>query len=151
MNQSKRAVCLSSLCFCLAIAASVPASAHGPKPAGIVTAFHEALKSGDREAALELLLPETLILESGHLQTVTEYAEHHLASDIAMSQATSFEVLEQSEQTVGDVAWIVTRSRRTGSFSEREIDSMTVETVVLHHVKTGWRIAHIHWSSVKKP
>lgn len=147
MNQSRRAVCLSSLCFGLAIAATVPALAHGPKPADIVTAFHEALKSGDREAALELLLPETLILESGHLQTVTEYAEHHLTSDIEMSKATSFEVLEQSMQTVEDVAWVVTRSRRTGTFKERKIDSTGVETMVLHHVKAGWRIAHIHWSS----
>ena len=151
MSQSKRAVRLCSLCIGLVIAGTAPVLAHGPKPTGIVTAFHEALKSGDREAALELLLPETLILEAGRAQTVEEYAEHHLAADMALSQATSREILEQSDQTVEKVAWVVTRSRTTGSFKEREVDSTGVETVVLRHVKAGWRIAHIHWSSAKKP
>ena len=70
---------------------------------------------------------------------------------MAFSQATSREILEQSDQTVEDVAWVMTRSRTMGSFKDREIDSKGVETVVLQHVKDGWRIAHIHWSSVGKP
>ena len=151
MSQSRKAMWFCILCVGLVLAATAPVAAHGPKPTGIVTAFHEALKSGDREATLELLLPETLILEAGRAQTVEEYAAHHLAADMAFSQATSREILEQHDQTVEDVAWVVTRSRTTGSFKESEVDSTGVETVVLHHVKAGWRIAHIHWSSVKKP
>ena len=151
MSRSKRAQWFCSLSIGLVVAGTAPVAAHGPKPIGVVAAFHEALKSGDRDAALELLLPETMILEAGHSQTVEEYAEHHLAADMAFSQATSREILEQRDQTVENVAWVVTRSRTTGSFKEREVDSTGVETVVLHHVKTGWRIAHIHWSSAKKP
>jgi hypothetical protein len=109
------------------------------------------MDSGDREAALELLLPEALIFEAGRGQTVEEYAAHHLASDMAFSQATSREILEQSDQTVDNVAWVMTRARTTGTFEDREIDSTGVETFVLQHVKAGWRIAHIHWSSAKKP
>ena len=151
MSQFKKAALFCTLCVGMAVAGTAPVATHGPKPLGIVAAFHEALKSGDREAALELLLPETLILEAGRAQTVEEYAEHHLAADMAFSQATSREILEQSDQTVEGVAWVVTRSRTTGSFKEREVDSTGVETVVLHHVKAGWRIAHVHWSSAKKP
>ena len=142
---------LFSLCIGLILAATAPSLAHGPKPPGIVTAFHEALESGDRDAALELLLPEALILEGGHSQTVVEYAESHLAADMAFSQATSREILEQNDQMVGEAAWVITRSRTTGTFKDRMIDSTGVETVVLQHVKAGWRITHIHWSSAKKP
>ena len=152
MSQSKSALWLFSLGISLILAATAPSLAHGPKPTGIVTAFHEAMESGDRDAALELLLPEALIFEGGRAETVEEYAAHHLVADMALSQATSREILEQSDQTVGDVvAWVMTRTRTTGSFKERKIDSTGVETVVLQHVKAGWRIAHIHWSSAKKP
>jgi len=151
MSQFKRAVWSCGVCVGLLLAATAPVLAHGPKPLGIVVAFHAALESGDREAALELLLPEAMVFEGGRGQTVEEYASHHLASDIRFSQATSREILEQSDQTVGEVAWVTTRSRRTGSVEERAIDSMGVETVVLQHVKAGWRIAHIHWSSATKP
>lgn len=151
MSRSKKAVWFCSLGVGLVLAATAPLLAHGPKPLGIVTAFHEAMESGDREAALELLLPEALIFEAGRSQTVDEYAAHHLAADMAFSQATSREILEQSDQTVDNVGWVMTLSRTTGSFKDREIDSKGVETIVLQHVKDGWRIAHIHWSSVKKP
>lgn len=150
MSRFKRRMLSCSLGVALVLAAA-PVSAHGPKPLGIVSAFHAAMESGDREAALELLLPEALIFESGRGQTVEEYAAHHLAADIAFSQATTREILEQSDQTVEDVAWVLTRSRTTGNFKDREIDSTGVETFVLQHVKAGWRIAHIHWSSAKKP
>ncbi len=151
MSRFKSAMWSCSLGVGLFLAAAAPVPAHGPKPIGIVTAFHAALESGDREAALDLLLAEALIFEAGRGQTVDEYAAHHLATDIAFSQATSREILEQSDQTVENVAWVMIRSRTTGSFKDREIDSKGVETVVLQHVKDGWRIAHIHWSSVREP
>ena len=151
MSRFKRTMWSCSLGVGLVLATAAPVLAHGPKPIGIVTAFHAAMDSGDREAALELLLPEALIFEAGRGQTVEEYAAHHLASDMAFSQATSREILEQSDQTVDNVAWVMTRARTTGTFEDREIDSTGVETFVLQHVKAGWRIAHIHWSSAKKP
>ena len=151
MSRFKRTMWSCSLGVGLVFAAAAPVLAHGPKPLGIVTAFHAALESGDREAALELLLPEALVFEAGRGQTVEQYAAHHLAADMAFSQATSREILEQTDQTVDNVAWVMTRSRATGNFKDREIDSTGAETIVLQHVKAGWRIAHIHWSSAKKP
>ncbi len=131
----------------VALVATSPAIAHGPQPAQVVADFHAALKSQNHEAALALLLPEAAIYESGGAETVAEYGSHHLHGDMAFSAATTLEVLEQAKQIVGDVAWVMTRSRTTGKYQDREIDSTGVETVVLQHVKDGWRIAHIHWSS----
>ena len=124
MSQFKRALWSCSLSIGLALVGAAPGLAHGPKPVGIVAAFHEAMESGDRDAALELLLPEALIFESGHSESVEKYAASHLAADMAFSQATSREILEHSDQMVGEVAWVITRSRTTGTFKERTIDSI---------------------------
>ena len=124
--------------------------AHGAQPVQVVANFHAALTAQEKEKALELLLPDAVIYESGGAETVEEYGSHHLLGDMAFSAATQREILEQTKQVVDNVAWVMTRSRTTGSYKDREIDSTGVETVVLHHVKAGWRIAHIHWSSRSK-
>jgi hypothetical protein len=104
----------------------------------------------DQEKALGLLLPDAQIFESGGAETVEHYAAHHLGADMAFSAATEREVVEQSKKIVGDVAWVITSTRTTGSFRDKPIDSLGVETMVLQHVEAGWRIAHIHWSSRSK-
>ncbi|HVS63417.1 MAG TPA: nuclear transport factor 2 family protein [Thermoanaerobaculia bacterium] len=124
--------------------------AHGLQPIQVVESFHAALEEQEKEKALELLLPDATIFEGGIAETVEQYAAHHLMGDMAFAAATKGELLEQSKQVVGDVAWVMTRSHRSGTFRDREIDSIGVETVVLRHVEAGWRIAHIHWSSRRR-
>lgn len=131
----------------LGLVLATGAYAHGPQPLQVVTDFHAALKAQEKDKALELLLPDALIYESGGAETVEQYGSHHLLGDMAFSAATEREILEQTKQIVDDIAWVMTRSRTTGTYKDKEIDSIGVETVVLHHVKEGWRIAHIHWSS----
>ena len=121
--------------------------AHGPQPVQVVADFHAALTAQDKDKALALLLPTASIYESGGAETVTEYASHHVMGDMAFSATVGREIVEQSKQMVGDVAWIMTRYRNTGTYKDKTIDSITVETAVLHHVKEGWRIAHLHWST----
>ena len=80
MSRFKRTMWSCSLGVGLVLATAAPVLAHGPKPIGIVTAFHAAMDSGDREVALELLLPEALIFEAGRGQTVENPdAERRLA------------------------------------------------------------------------
>ena len=52
-----------------------------------MTAFHAALAAGDSAAALALLAPDAVVLESGEVETRAEYAAHHLAADIEFSRA----------------------------------------------------------------
>jgi ketosteroid isomerase-like protein len=124
--------------------------AHGATPTQVVENFHKALVAGDGEAALALLLPDATIYEQGASQTKEEYASHHLAADMAFASAVEREVVDQSKKEVGDVTWITTRTHTTGTYKDKTIDSRGVETVVLQHVKEGWRIAHVHWSSGSK-
>lgn len=134
--------------------------AHGPAPAtasvaaeaagaaGVVDAFHAALKSGDTAAALGLLAPDVMIFEEGGVErSRDEYASHHLASDAAFAAAVDSTVRRRSGWADGDMAWITSEGRTAGQFNGRAVDRLTTETMVLKRHADGWRIRHIHWSS----
>ena len=112
-----------------------------------VNGFHDALRRGDAKAAMELLAPDAVILESGSAETRTEYEQHHLKDDIAFARTAQNTRSLLSVQREGDAAWVVSTSRTTGSFGGREINSVGTELVVLTKSAKGWRIRAIHWSS----
>jgi ketosteroid isomerase-like protein len=125
---------------------SIAGAQEGPEAA--VSAFHEALASDNRQNVLALLGPEVVIFESGGAElSRDEYASHHLAADMEFAAATEARVVDRRSGGDDEIAWVLTRSETTGTFREREIDSLGVETMVLRRSEDGWRIVHIHWSS----
>ena len=129
--------------------APIDALAASARPAAsVVDAFHAALRRGDTQAALGLLATEALIFEAGGVERgKAEYASHHLAADAAFSQAVPAIVTRRSGEAVGNIAWITSEGRTTGTYKGRAVDRRTVETMVLRRAKAGWKIVHIHWSS----
>ena len=151
-----------ALAAALALTAPVAASAqehadhgahHGASTAdsaavaGVVADFHAALAGADTAGALELLAPGARILEGGGVETVEEYASHHLPADMAFASAVSRERGPLQVTVRGDVAWAVSTSRVTGTYRDRAIDSRGAELVVLSRHGGSWRIEAIHWSS----
>lgn len=123
----------------------VPQSA---TPAEVVDAFHAALDAGDREAALAQLAEEVVIFESGGAEmSREEYAGHHLGGDIVFSAAVDREIVDRRHEVVGQIAHVLSRTRTTGTFRDREIDATGVETMILQRREATWKIVHIHWSS----
>lgn len=124
--------------------------------AGAITAavdgFHDALGRGDAKAAMELLAPDAVILESGAAETRDEYEKHHLTEDIAFSRAVTTTNSTLAVHIDGNVAWVSSTSRATGTFNGRQVNSAGVELMVLTNSPAGWRIRAIHWSghAVKK-
>lgn len=120
--------------------------------AAAVEAFHEALRTGDRDAALALLAEDALIFEAGGAErSRAEYASHHLAADSAFAAATRATVTRRSGDASGEVAWITSEGRTTGEFNGRAVDRISTETMLLRREGGGWRIHHIHWSSRAAP
>lgn len=115
--------------------------------AAALRAFHEALAHGDSSAALQLLAPDAVILEAGGRETRDDYRAHHLPGDITFAQAIPAERAEPAVVVAGDVAWVVSTSRTTGTFRGRAINSAGAELAVLSRTAEGWRIRAIHWSS----
>ena len=118
--------------------------------AAVVDAFHAAVQRGNGKAAMELLAPDAVVLESGVSQTLEVYEKHHLAEDIAFASATKTEGSPLIVKQEGNVAWTTASSKTTGTFKGRKIDSAGVELMVLTKDNSGWRIRAIHWSSRKK-
>lgn len=116
--------------------------------AGVIAAFHRALAEGDSSAALALLAPDVVILESGGAETREEYRGHHLPADIASARAVPSRRHALKVTVQGDAAWVSSTSTVQGRFRDREINSSGAELVVLSRSASGkWLIRAIHWSS----
>jgi ketosteroid isomerase-like protein len=115
-----------------------------------VDRFHQALARGDSAAVLGLLTPNATIVESGDVETFTEYRAHHLPADIEFARTVKA-VRSPTRVTVrGDAAWAVATSTVRGNFRGRPVDSVGAELMVLTRSPAGWRIVAIHWSSHKR-
>jgi ketosteroid isomerase-like protein len=144
--------------ICTLMLALAPARAGGQAPsfeaaAATVDAFHAALAKGNRDGALALLGDDMQIYEQGWVErSKQEYASHHLASDIEFSAAVTRTQTKRGGTRIGNVAYVMTETKTMGTFEDKAINSIGLETMVVRRSGKAWRIVHIHWSSrdVKK-
>jgi ketosteroid isomerase-like protein len=130
------------------VAEPVPsARADSAAVVGTIEAYHSALQRGDSIAALALLTPDAVILESGGLETKAEYRSHHLPGDIRFAQAIPRQRTPVSVSVRGNVAWAWSTSITQGEYQGRQINSASAELMVVTRTSSGWRISAIHWSS----
>lgn len=115
--------------------------------ANLVNAYHRALTTGDSAAALALLAPDAVILESGGMESREEYRSHHLPGDIQFAKTVAAVQSPLRVKVVGDVAWATSTSVTQGRFNGRDINSAGAELMVLSRTAGVWRINAIHWSS----
>ena len=99
---------------------------------------------------MKLLAPDAVILESGFVETRSEYERHHLPEDIRFAQAIPNNRSDVRVQIDGNTAWLTSRSKAEGSFEGKPVNSVGVELVVLTRTSEGWQIRAIHWSSHKR-
>ena len=152
---------LRVLALSIAVAASplaattvptVAAAASQSAPVLVVDAFHAAMGRADAAGVADLLLDDAVIFEQGGAESSkAEYVEAHLPGDIAYSQGMSDTVTSRRSSVQGDLAWVLTQGRTTGTYDGKPVDRLTTETMVLKKTRMGWRIAHIHWSSRAAP
>ncbi|HEY0242913.1 MAG TPA: hypothetical protein VGC52_09640, partial [Gemmatimonadaceae bacterium] len=73
--------------FSTVVSAQSPGKSDSATVVETVERYHAALESGDSATALALLAPDASILESGGIETRSEYRSHHLSGDIAFARA----------------------------------------------------------------
>ena len=115
--------------------------------AEVAERFHKALAAADSSAALALLAPDALILESGGVESRDEYRAGHLRGDIAFSQAVPSVRTVVRVVVSGNAAWVTSTSVTQGTYRDRPVNSAGAELMVLRRDGGTWRIAAIHWSS----
>jgi len=113
----------------------------------VVRSFHDALRSGNVAAVKQLLAEDSVILESGRLESRDEYLSHHLADDIEFAKAVPSRVLRSEATINGETAWVRSVSAAAGTFRNRPVKLAGAELVVLTRLGSMWQIRAIHWSS----
>jgi ketosteroid isomerase-like protein len=112
--------------------------------------FHDALERGDSVAAIALLAPGAVILESGSAESVAEYRSHHLPADIEFARAIRSVRTGLRIQVRGAMAFAAATSTTQGEFKGRAVNSAGAELLVLERGAGGWMITAIHWSSRRR-
>jgi ketosteroid isomerase-like protein len=118
--------------------------------ARIVAEFHRALSEGDSSRALGLLADDATIIESGAVESRSQYRSHHMADDIQFAKAVITKRSPLQIRIRGASAWTAGTSTSRGKFKGKAIDSAGAESMVLTKDAAGWRIRSIHWSSHKR-
>ena len=140
-----------ALAVVLALAAAplgAQATSDSAAVAATVSAYHRALETGDSSAALALLAPDAVVLESGGVEPREEYRAHHLAADIEFARGVPATRSLIRVMVAGDAGWASSTTSSKGTFRGRAIDSAGAELMVLSRGADGqWRIRAIHWSS----
>lgn len=113
-----------------------------------VDQFHAALRAGDGNTALALLLPSLVVYESGHVErSRDEYETQHLQADMQFVAKATTTLVSRSSRIDGPVAQVTSESTVTTERDGKPVRQHSLETMLLRNTAEGWRITHIHWSS----
>jgi ketosteroid isomerase-like protein len=106
-----------------------------------------AIIENDSERAGEILHDDVTILEGGGMETKSEYLSHHFHSDGKFLSAMNREEVSQEISVEGNMAWVTSKTKMTGTYSGRDIDLSSLELAVLKKENGMWRVIALHWSS----
>lgn len=145
-------------CFTASAIGGITSPTSGKAPATdstavvkIVRDFHAALSAGDSTMVLILLAPDAMILESGGVESRSEYRSHHLPEDIKFAKRVATKTGPLEVRVEGSSAWTAMTSTTRGRFNGKAINSIGAESMVLTKQGGTWRIRSIHWSSRSSP
>ena len=131
----------------------LPACASAPAPhsesevAAVLESFYGAIKRGDAAAAMSVIAPDAVFIESGRLETRAEYEANHLPSDIAFERQVTGKRDPLRVTFAGDTAWVIASTDYEGTFEGSPVSFVSAQLMVLTQDSGIWRIRSIHWSS----
>jgi mono/diheme cytochrome c family protein/ketosteroid isomerase-like protein len=123
-------------------------SAPAGTPIAAAQALHNALSAGDAARVQSLLDSKVMIIEGGNVErSLKEYAAHHLPADLKFMKGVTYKLERQAGDSSGELAWVVSEARLTGTSDGKPVALATTETLVLKNAGGAWKVVHIHWSS----
>lgn len=116
-----------------------------PAAEAAAAAFHAALRRGDRNAVLAALSPDVRISEAGQTQSRDDYAQSHLAGDIAFLKTVTVTPVSLGSMAMGDTAMVGSEMRLI-----RQNGKAIRSREMLNLKKTGttWTITSVQWQSL---
>jgi ketosteroid isomerase-like protein len=107
--------------------------------------FLRRITAGDTAAVMRLIAPDAIFLESGKIETRTEYESNHLPADIEFESKIKAKRGPLRVTFDGrDTAWVISTAEYDEGNPEKYINT---QLMVLTHDTGDWRIRSISWSS----
>jgi ketosteroid isomerase-like protein len=134
---------LSALLIC--VPACAPAPPQEADVVAVVDAFYGAIEAGDADAAMRLIAPDAVFVESGRIETRAEYEANHLPADIEFeSQVRAMRGPLRLTFDGSNTAWVISSAEYDEGNPENYINT---QLMVLTRASGDWRIRTISWSS----
>ena len=111
----------------------------------MVDTFYGAISAGDEAAAMKLIAPDAVFVESGRIETRAEYEANHLPTDIEFeSKVKAMRGPLRVTFDGRDTAWVISTAEYDEGNPEKYINT---QLMVLTRDTGDWRIRTISWSS----
>ena len=134
-----------------AFLAWLPACTPTPAPpseadvTAVVEAFYGGITASDTAAVMRLIAPDAVFVESGKIETRTEYEANHLPADIEFESKVKAQRGPLRVTFDGrDTAWVISTAEYDEGNPEKYINT---QLMILTHDTGDWRIRSISWSS----
>jgi ketosteroid isomerase-like protein len=140
-----RRYALAALLMWLPACTSTPPPPKEADIVAVVNAFYGAITAGDNAAAMRLIAPDAVFVESGKIETRAEYEMNHLPADIDFEKQVKA-VRGPARVTFQgtDTAWVISRAEYDEGNPEKYI---ITQLMVLTRNADGWHIRTISWST----
>jgi ketosteroid isomerase-like protein len=134
------------LCWLPACGSTAP-SHNDADVAAVLESFYGAIKRGDATAAMSVIAPDALFIESGRLETRAQYEMNHLPADIAFEKQVDGKRDPLRITFKDDAAWVIATTTYDGKFDGAPVQFVSAQLMVLTKDGDAWKIRSIHWSS----
>ena len=115
--------------------------------ASVLESFYSAIKRGDAKAAMSVIAPDAMFVESGTLETRAEYEKNHLPLDIDFERQINGKRGPLRITFAGDTAWVIATTEYDGKIEGGQVSFASSQLMVLTKDADAWKIRSIHWSS----
>jgi ketosteroid isomerase-like protein len=115
--------------------------------AAVLESFYAAIKRGDAKAAMSVIAPDALFIESGRLETRAQYEMNHLPADIDFEKQVTGKRDPLRITFEDDAAWVIATTTYDGKFEGAPVQFVSAQLMVLTRDADAWKIRSIHWSS----
>jgi len=111
-----------------------------------IESFYAAMKKGDAKAAMAMIAPDAMFVESGRRETRQQYEENHLPADIDFEKDNTGTRGPWSFRINGDTAWGIAST----TYDAATPPFVSTQLAVVTRGEDGkWLIRSIHWSSMR--
>ena len=147
MHLRRRCAVLTAIVLSLSACASKPPAHSEAEVAAVLESFYGAIKKGDATAAMSVIAPDAMFIESGRLETREQYEKNHLPLDIDFERQITGKRSPLRVTFAGDTAWIIATTEYDGKVDGGPVAFASSQLMVLTRDTDGWKIRSIHWSS----